>query len=69
MNTKNEANLATLPVMTNQATTEAKPQERILLVDDDAEIRSLLNKYLGDNGFAVRAVASAACLSAKHSLQ
>jgi two-component system, OmpR family, phosphate regulon response regulator OmpR len=45
--------------MNNLATSEAKPQERILLVDDDAEIRSLLNKYLGDNGFTVRAVASA----------
>jgi two-component system, OmpR family, phosphate regulon response regulator OmpR len=37
----------------------AKPQERVLLVDDDAEIRALLSKYLGDNGFAVRAVATA----------
>ncbi len=45
--------------MTNEATDKAKAQERILLVDDDAEIRSLLNKYLGENGFAVRAVASA----------
>jgi two-component system, OmpR family, phosphate regulon response regulator OmpR len=58
-NTENEANLATLLTMNNLATSEAKPQERILLVDDDAEIRSLLNKYLGDNGFTVRAVASA----------
>jgi two-component system, OmpR family, phosphate regulon response regulator OmpR len=56
---ENEENLATLPAMTNQTPGETKAQERILLVDDDAEIRSLLNKYLGDNGFTVRAVASA----------
>jgi len=30
--------------------------QRILLVDDDAELRSLLTGYLGDQGYAVRAV-------------
>jgi two-component system phosphate regulon response regulator OmpR len=37
----------------------AKPLERVLLVDDDVEIRALLSKYLGDNGFSVRAVPTA----------
>jgi two-component system, OmpR family, phosphate regulon response regulator OmpR len=57
--TKNKENLATLPAMNNSIANETKPQERILLVDDDAEILSLLNTYLCDNGFAVRAVSSA----------
>jgi two-component system, OmpR family, phosphate regulon response regulator OmpR len=57
--TENRAILATLPTMTDQPTSDAKPQERILLVDDDAEIRSLLTMYLTDNCYIVRAVASA----------
>src|SRR5512146_81995 len=32
-------------------------QDRILVVDDDAEIRDLLGTYLRKNGYAVRAVA------------
>ncbi len=33
---------------------------RIMVVDDDARLRDLLNKYLAEQGFAVRTVASAA---------
>jgi len=32
---------------------------RILVVDDDARLRELLNRYLGEQGYAVRAVADA----------
>ena len=32
---------------------------RILVVDDDLRLRDLLNRYLGEQGFAVRAVADA----------
>jgi two-component system, OmpR family, phosphate regulon response regulator OmpR len=32
---------------------------RILVVDDDARLRDLLNRYLGEQGYSVRAVASA----------
>jgi two-component system, OmpR family, phosphate regulon response regulator OmpR len=44
--------------MTTQ--TQEKSQERILLVDDDSEIRGMLSTYLSQNGFGVRAVATAA---------
>lgn len=37
-----------------------KSPDRILLVDDDAEIRSMLSTYLSDNGFTVRPVGTAA---------
>ncbi len=33
---------------------------RIMVVDDDARLRDLLNKYLAEQGFAVRAVANSA---------
>ena len=32
---------------------------RILVVDDDARLRDLLNRYLTEQGFSVRAVADA----------
>jgi two-component system, OmpR family, phosphate regulon response regulator OmpR len=35
------------------------PQPRILLLDDEAELRALLQRYLSGQGFAVRAVAEA----------
>jgi two-component system phosphate regulon response regulator OmpR len=35
---------------------------KILVLDDDAELRALLQRYLGEQGFAVRAVADAAQL-------
>jgi two-component system phosphate regulon response regulator OmpR len=37
-----------------------EPKTRILVVDDDARLRDLLNRYLGEQGFAVRAVRDAA---------
>ena len=33
-----------------------EPKTRILVVDDDARLRDLLNRYLSEQGFAVRAV-------------
>ena len=33
----------------------AEPKTRILVVDDDARLRELLNRYLGEQGYAVRA--------------
>lgn len=36
---------------------------RVIVVDDDAELRSLLQRYLTENGFVVRAVASGEALS------
>jgi len=35
------------------------PQARILVIDDDAELRALLLRYLGENGFEVRVAADA----------
>ena len=35
----------------------AENKTRIIVVDDDARLRELLNRYLGEQGFAVRAVA------------
>ncbi|MBI3936019.1 MAG: two-component system response regulator OmpR, partial [Betaproteobacteria bacterium] len=37
----------------------AETRTRILIVDDDARLRELLTRYLGEQGFAVRAVADA----------
>src|SRR3954470_3618628 len=37
--------------------TESKT--RIIVVDDDARLRELLNRYLSEQGFSVRAVADA----------
>src|SRR5215510_10795117 len=37
----------------------SEPQTRILVVDDDARLRDLLNRYLGEQGFAVRTVSNA----------
>jgi two-component system, OmpR family, phosphate regulon response regulator OmpR len=36
---------------------------RIIVVDDDAELRALLQRFLGEHGFAVRTVADGAALS------
>jgi len=36
-----------------------EPKTRILVVDDDARLRDLLNRYLSEQGFAVRVVADA----------
>ena len=36
---------------------------RVIVVDDDAELRALLQRFLAEHGFAVRAVASGAELS------
>ncbi len=33
------------------------PKTRIMVVDDDARLRELLNRYLGEQGYSVRAVA------------
>ncbi|MGE5493170.1 MAG: response regulator, partial [Actinomycetota bacterium] len=35
-------------------------QHRLLVVDDDSRLRDLLNRYLGEQGFEVRAVGDAA---------
>jgi two-component system phosphate regulon response regulator OmpR len=35
------------------------PPARILVIDDDAELRTLLLRYLGENGFDVRVAADA----------
>ncbi len=35
----------------------AENKTRVIVVDDDARLRELLNRYLGEQGFAVRAVA------------
>ena len=35
----------------------AEPKTKILVVDDDARLRDLLNRYLTEQGFSVRAVA------------
>lgn len=37
----------------------AEPKTRILVVDDDARLRELLNRYLSEQGYAVRAVQNA----------
>lgn len=37
-------------------------KERILVVDDDAALRSLLTRYLSENGYAVTAVADGAAM-------
>ncbi len=42
-----------------QATTSAAEPVRILIADDEAELRGLLQRYLGERGLAVRAVADA----------
>ena len=34
------------------------PPARILVIDDDAELRTLLLRYLGENGFDVRVAAT-----------
>jgi len=39
-----------------------EPLARILIADDEADIRALLQRYLGDQGYAVRTVESAAPL-------
>ena len=39
-----------------------EPLARILIADDEADLRALLQRYLGDQGYAVRAVESAAPL-------
>jgi two-component system phosphate regulon response regulator OmpR len=39
---------------------EAPPPPRVLIADDEAELRGLLQRYLGEQGLAVRAVADAA---------
>jgi len=36
-----------------------QPKTRILVVDDDARLRDLLNRYLSEQGYAVRVVADA----------
>jgi two-component system, OmpR family, phosphate regulon response regulator OmpR len=38
-------------------------QPRIIVVDDDLELRSLLQRFLGEHGFSVRAVPGGAALS------
>jgi two-component system, OmpR family, phosphate regulon response regulator OmpR len=38
-------------------------QPRIIVVDDDPELRSLLQRFLGEHGFLVRTVADGAALS------
>ncbi len=38
---------------------EQEPLEKILVVDDDARLRSLLQRYLEEQGFTVKAVADA----------
>ena len=35
---------------------------RILLIDDDARLRDLLNRYLSEQGFSVKAVADAVAM-------
>jgi two-component system phosphate regulon response regulator OmpR len=39
---------------------ENKERYRILIVDDDARLRNLLERYLDEQGFAIKAVADAA---------
>ena len=38
----------------------AEPRMKIIVVDDDARLRDLLNRYLSEQGYAVRAVRDAA---------
>jgi two-component system, OmpR family, phosphate regulon response regulator OmpR len=42
--------------------TMTNSQPRIIVVDDDAELRALLQRFLSEHGFAVRAVADGATL-------
>jgi len=37
-------------------TDKNKPKQKILIVDDDQRLRELLNRYLGEQGFTVKAV-------------
>ena len=37
---------------------------RVIVIDDDAELRGLLQRYLGDNGFHVRALPDTRSLEA-----
>lgn len=41
----------------------AEHPPRVIVVDDDAELRSLLSRFLGEHGFAVRTVADGKALS------
>ncbi|WKL56698.1 response regulator [Asticcacaulis sp. ZE23SCel15] len=36
--------------------------DRVIVLDDDPELRALLQRYLGENGFAVRAVSNSTAL-------
>jgi two-component system phosphate regulon response regulator OmpR len=40
----------------------SEPKTRILVVDDDLRLRDLLTRYLGEQGFAVRAVGDGAAM-------
>ena len=40
----------------------SKNRNRVLLVDDDARLRELLNRYLSEQGFSVKAVADAVAM-------
>ena len=40
----------------------SSPQPRIIVVDDDAELRGLLQRFLAEHGFTVRTVADGAAL-------
>jgi len=42
-----------------QDTPQPDARPRLLLVDDEADLRAMLQRYLGDQGFVVRAVADA----------
>src|SRR5688572_7183852 len=37
----------------------SEPKTKVLVVDDDARLRDLLNRYLGEQGYSVKAVANA----------
>jgi two-component system phosphate regulon response regulator OmpR len=39
-----------------------EPRKKILVVDDDQRLRALLDRYLGEQGFAVKAVEGAAAM-------
>jgi two-component system, OmpR family, phosphate regulon response regulator OmpR len=48
--------------MTQETEKDSAPKKRLLVLDDDAELRGMLQRYLSEQGFEVRAVQDAAHL-------
>ena len=51
-----------MPDLEHEPAAAAAALPRVLILDDEAELRALLQRYLGGQGFAVRAVEDSAQL-------